>query len=88
MATGLSRPGKSREGPGKEQDRTGPRDLEGPVVLPGQDLETLKVLGTWRLEKSRDNGKPSFARDERTRHNAMKEKKAGYGVEGGFMKIY
>ena len=25
--------------------RTGPRDLEGPVVLPGQDLETLKVPG-------------------------------------------
>ena len=76
--------GPRSRGPG----RTGPRDLEGPVVLPGQDLETLKVLGTWRLEKSRDNGKPSFARDERTRHNAMKEKKAGYGVEGGFMKIY
>ena len=37
---GLSRPGKSREGPG-----TGPRDLEGPVVLAGQDLETLKVPG-------------------------------------------
>jgi len=29
-------------GPG----RTGPRDLEGPVVLAGQDLETLKVPGT------------------------------------------
>ena len=42
---GLSRPGKSREGPGTGQDRTGPRDLEGPVVLPGQDLETLKVPG-------------------------------------------
>ena len=45
MATGLSRPGKSREGPGTGQDRTGPRDLDGPVVLPGQDLETLKVPG-------------------------------------------
>ena len=45
MATGLSRPGKSREGPGTGQDRTGPRDLEGPVVLPGQDLEILKVPG-------------------------------------------
>ena len=45
MATGLSRPGKSREGPGTGQDRTGPRDLEGPVVLAGQDLETLKVPG-------------------------------------------
>ena len=32
MATGLSRPGKSREGPGTGRDRTGPRDLEGPVV--------------------------------------------------------
>ena len=32
MATGLSRPGKSREGPGTGRDRT------------GQDLETLKVL--------------------------------------------
>ena len=45
MATGLSHPGKSREGPGTGQDRTGPRDLEGPVVLAGQDLETLKVPG-------------------------------------------
>ena len=45
MATGLSRPGKSREGPGTGRDRTGPRDLEGPVVLAGQDLETLKVPG-------------------------------------------
>ena len=26
-------------------DRTGPRDLEGPVVLARQDLETLKVPG-------------------------------------------
>ena len=34
--------GPRSRGPG----RTGPRDLEGPVVLPGQDLETLKVLGT------------------------------------------
>ena len=25
--------------------RTGPRGLEGPVVLPGRDLETLKVPG-------------------------------------------
>ena len=38
-------PGKSREGPGTGRDRTGPRDFEGPVVLAGQDLETLKVLG-------------------------------------------
>ena len=37
MATGLSRPGKSREGPGTGQDRTGPGDLEGPVVLWSQD---------------------------------------------------
>ena len=42
---GLSRPGKSWEGPGTGRDRTGPRDLEGPVVLAGQDLETLKVPG-------------------------------------------
>jgi hypothetical protein len=33
--------GPRSRGPG----RTGPRDLEGPVVLAGQDLETLKVLG-------------------------------------------
>ena len=45
MATGLSRPGMSREGPGTGRDRTGLRDLEGPVVLAGQDLETLKVPG-------------------------------------------
>ena len=32
-----------RDGTG--QDRIGPRDLEGPVVLAGQDLETLKVPG-------------------------------------------
>ena len=31
MATGLSRPGKSWEGPGTGQDRTGPRDLEEPL---------------------------------------------------------
>ena len=31
--------GPRSRGPG----RTGPRDLEGPVVLAGQDLETLKV---------------------------------------------
>ena len=37
MATGLSRPGKSREGPGTGQDRTGPRDLESPVVLWSRD---------------------------------------------------
>ena len=34
--------GPRSRGPG----RTGPRDLEGPVVLAGQDLETLKVPGT------------------------------------------
>ena len=45
MATGLSQPGKSREGPGTGRDRTGPRDLEGPVVLAGQDLETQRVPG-------------------------------------------
>ena len=37
MATGLSRPGKSREGLRTGQDRTGPRDLEGPVVLWSRD---------------------------------------------------
>ena len=30
---GPFRPGKSREGPGTGRDRTGPRDLAGPVVL-------------------------------------------------------
>ena len=45
MATGLFRPGKSREGPGTGRDRTGPRDIEGPVVLPGQDLDSQKVPG-------------------------------------------
>ena len=34
---GPFRPGKSREGPGTERDRTGPRDLEGPVVLWSRD---------------------------------------------------
>ena len=34
---GLSRPGKSREGPGTGRDRKGPRDLEGPVVLWSRD---------------------------------------------------
>ena len=37
MATGLSRPGKFREGPGTGWYRTGPRDLEGPVILWPQD---------------------------------------------------
>ena len=37
MATGLSRPGKFREGPRTGKDRTGLRDLEGPVVLWSQD---------------------------------------------------
>ena len=45
---GLFRPGKSREGPGTGRARTGPRDLEGPVVLAGQDLETLKVPWSWQ----------------------------------------
>ena len=42
-----SRPGTpGRKGPrSRGPARTGPRDLEGPVVLPGQDLETLKVPG-------------------------------------------
>ena len=47
MATGLSRPGKSREGPGTGREGT------------GQDLETLKVPwscgpGTKKVQKSRD----------------------------------
>jgi hypothetical protein len=37
MATGLSRPGKSREVPGRSRERTGPRYLEGPVVLWSRD---------------------------------------------------
>ena len=37
LAAGLSRPGKSREGPRTGRDRTGPRDLEGPVVPWSQD---------------------------------------------------
>ena len=42
-----SRPGTpGTKGPrSRGPARTGPRDLEGPVVLPGQDLETLKVPG-------------------------------------------
>ena len=38
-----SRTVPSREVPGRSRDRTGPRDLEGPVVLTVQDLATLKV---------------------------------------------
>ena len=45
IAAGLSRPGKSREGPGTGQDRTGPRDLEGPVVLWSRDQRSPKVPG-------------------------------------------
>ena len=45
MATGLSRPGKSREGPGTGRDRTGPRDPEGPVVLWSRDKRSPKVPG-------------------------------------------
>ena len=42
-----SRPGTpGTKGPrSRGPARTGPRDLEGPVVPPGQDLETLKVPG-------------------------------------------
>ena len=32
IPAGMFRPGKSREGPGTGWDRTGPRDIEGPVV--------------------------------------------------------
>ena len=45
MATGLSCPGKTREGPRTGRDRTGPRDLEGPVVLWSRDLRSPKVPG-------------------------------------------
>merc|ERR1712051_698770 len=41
---GLSRPGKSREGPGTGRDRTGSRNPEGPVV-PG--LKKFKSPGTF-----------------------------------------
>ena len=34
---GLSRPKKSRDGPGTGRDRTGPRYPEGPVVLWSRD---------------------------------------------------
>ena len=37
-------------------DRTGPRDPEGPVV---PWLKKSKIPGTWKLEKSRDNGNPN-----------------------------
>ena len=55
---GLSRLGKSQEGPGTGRHRTGPRDLEGPVVLAGQDLETLKVPGLFF--KGPGTFRPSF----------------------------
>ena len=45
MAAGLSRPGKSWEDPETGQDRTGPRDLEGPVVLWSRDQRSPKVPG-------------------------------------------
>ena len=41
----MFRPGKSQKGRWTGRYRTGPRDLEGPVVLAGQELETLKVPG-------------------------------------------
>ena len=42
---GLFRPGKSRDGPRTGQDRTGPRDLEGPVVPWSRDQRSPKVPG-------------------------------------------
>ena len=42
---GLFRPGMSREGPGTGRDRTGPRDLEGPVVPWSRDQRSPKVPG-------------------------------------------
>ena len=59
MATGLSHPGKSREGPGTRQDRTGPRDLKGPVV-PG--LQKSKSPGTF-FPRSRDSPDPFPGQD-------------------------
>ena len=37
MAAGLSRPGKSQEGPGTGRDRTGLRDPEGPGTKKSRD---------------------------------------------------
>jgi hypothetical protein len=45
---GLSRPGRSREGPGTGQDRTGTGDLEGPVV------PWSRGPGTKEVQKSQD----------------------------------
>ena len=42
---GLFRPGMSREGPGTGRDRTGPRDLAGPVVSWSRDQRSPKVPG-------------------------------------------
>ena len=42
---GPFRPGRSREGPGTGRDRTGPRDLEGPVVPWSQDQRSPKAPG-------------------------------------------
>ena len=45
LAAGLSRPGKSREGPRTGQDGTGPRDPESPGTNKSQDLTSSKVPG-------------------------------------------
>ena len=48
--------GPRSRGPG----RTGPRDLEGPVVLAGQDLETLKVPGLENWKSPGTKGYDSY----------------------------
>ena len=45
LAAGLSRPGKSWEGPRTGQDGTGPRDPESPGTKKSQDQTSLKVPG-------------------------------------------
>ena len=45
LAAGLSRPGKSQEGPRTGQDGTGPRDPESPGTNKSQDLTSSKVPG-------------------------------------------
>ena len=54
--TGLFRPGTSREGPGRGRDRTGPRDLEGPVVPWYRDQRSPKVPGLFLKVPGRPGG--------------------------------
>ena len=67
MAAGLSRPGKSREGPRTGRDRTGPRDLEGPVVPWSRDQRSPKVPGLFLKVPGRPGG-PFFLRFALERH--------------------